>query len=143
MQHALTWLMTGPAPQERSGDAPERRSGWVSTADMIEAIKFANEPQIRAIENLERTMCREFHSQTATLASRLDTLEGRTAALETWKELQEDAALVRQGKLAVTLGAIRLLAANYRLVWAIVVFVLGLVWMLTGNQPVGVGPIQP
>lgn len=143
MLDALILRMTGQAPDARSGDAIERRSGWVSTVDMIEAIKFANEPQIRAIENLERTMRREFQAQTAALASEIDTLKGRTAEIEAWKDLQEDAALIRQGKIAVTLGALRLLGANYKLVGVVLAFVLGLIWTILGQQPVGIGPIQP
>lgn len=143
MLAVLSRYMTGPAPEVRSGDAIERRGGFVNVGDVVDAIKLATEPQTRAIENLDRTFRRELQAQTEALTARLTSVESRIGEVEQWKDLQEDAALIRQGKMAVTLGALRFVLANHKALWPIVVGILGTLWMLTGHQPVGVGPIQP
>lgn len=139
MLTALTRRMAGDFPEQR----PERREGYVALADVLTLFNRQDERTARAIDDLKET----YRSEAATTRSLVDQYRVETNrrldALEDWREAQEDAALIRQGKAAVVLGTARILAKHWQLVWAFVILVLGLVWTAAGNVPIGVGPVQP
>lgn len=147
---ALALRMTGPAPIERSGDDSISRRGSVSLLDVLELLKQNNDPIVRALESLENTLTREMHVQTAALADRLNRHENeahrrddRIAALEKWRDAEELDEAFRRGFWHVVLLGLKWSTQHWQFVLIVLGWIAVMVWTLTGNQPVGVGPINP
>lgn len=143
MLDALILRMTGQAPDARSGDATERRSGYVALADVLSIVHEQTDRFEAAILDLKTS----FHDEAASTRALVDTYRAETNrrldVLEHWKNEQELDEAIRRGFWHVVTLALGKLFANWQVVWAVVALILGLAWTLTGNQPVGVGPIQP
>lgn len=143
MQHALTWFMTGPAPEARSGDAAERRSGFVALADVLAIIHEQTDRFEAAILDLKTSFRDEANSTRALVDTYRAETNRRLDSLEHWKNEQELADAIRRGFWHVVALGLGKLATHWQVVWALVALVLGLAWTITGNQPVGIGPVQP
>lgn len=131
----LTLLMSGlPAPRA------ERREGYVSLAEVLTLVGQIDDRTARAIDELKTIYRQETQAMRTLVETYRHETNQRLTALEAWREAQDDAELIRQGKAAVTFGLLRILAANWQLVWALVVLVLGLVMTLTGGPEISVGP---
>lgn len=143
MLAVLTRAMTGPAPEARSGDTPERRSGFVALADILSIIHEQTDRFEAAILDL-KTSFRDEASSTRLFVETVRTdMDRRLASLESWRNQQEIDEALRRGFWHVVLLGTSKVFAHWQIVWALVVLILGLFWGVTGNQPVGVGPIQP
>jgi len=135
MLAALSRLMTD---QPSVSSAP----GHATFGDVLAAIEGVRADVRGSEERLREDMRSVRADLSAEMDRRFNRHDRRLSELETWKELQEDAQLVRQGKMAVTLGVVRILAKHWQLVWALVGLVYAAVWMVTGQSPIGVGPVQ-
>lgn len=149
MLDALILRMTGPAPEARSGDAPdERRAGYVNFGDVVSAIRLAIEPLHSEVARLREDMRYETRQQTQALARQFEDHEREAhardeqiAEIKAWIREQELEEATRAGFKKTSLMVGRWLFEHWpallSLGFSVALTLTGIVWALTsGGAPV-------
>jgi hypothetical protein len=136
----LTGLMTGQAPEARSGDEPERRVGYVDFQDVVAAIRLANEPIRDQIQHLTQTLREEVRTQTSALGKRFDDHEAeshqrdkRIAELEKWRQQEEVDEAFRRGFWHVVVMLFRWSTDHPAFMAALGATIVGIIWVLVAG----------
>lgn len=139
---ALIRRMTGD-DRFVSGDASERRSGYVALSDVLTIVNEQTDRFTDAINDLKET----FHNDSSATRTLVETYRAETNrrldALEAWRNEEQLDEAMRRGFWHVSLLAFRWLTEHWQVVWALVFLLTTIFWRLTGAPPVGIGPVQP
>lgn len=145
MLAVLTRLMVGGTPERRESPAP----GY-ATFDQLMA---AQREQTRALERIDVTFRDGLRDLRDTLRAEWSAWrvehEAHSAArdaaiaeLRAWRRDEEIADAVKSGRTAMLMLAFRWATEHWQFVAAVLVFVLSLVWSVTGTGPITIDQVR-
>lgn len=139
----LDRLMSLPTPDRDSERRESPAPGYATFDHLLSAMS-----ELRgAIDNLANGLRADLvawrRDHEALHHREAQAAAARLANIEAQQRREEIADAVRAGRTAMLLTAFRWTVEHWQFLATVCLFVLGLLWTLTGTLPIGVGPVEP